>query len=123
MQFTVNSALWRQVFAVPAEITDRHIRMCSGVALKCLLLLLRDPDVFGDPKAIADRLGQPVSEISDALSYWLETGVLSSSGPRWTGHSFTASPSCFGTAGGGSGSRPAAFRRLRPACCPASFSA
>lgn len=58
MQFTVNSALWRQVFAVPSEITDRHIRMCSGVALKCLLLLLRDPDAFGDPKAIADRLGQ-----------------------------------------------------------------
>lgn len=54
MQFTVNSALWRQVFAVPSEITDRHIRMCSGVALKCLLLLLRDPDAFGDPKAIAD---------------------------------------------------------------------
>ena len=68
MQFTVNSALWRQVFAVPSEITDRHIRMCSGVALKCLLLLLRDPDAFGDPKAIADRLGQPVSEISDAIS-------------------------------------------------------
>ncbi len=81
MQFTVNSALWRQVFAVPSEITDRHIRMCSGVALKCLLLLLRDPDAFGDPKAIADRLGQPVSEISDALSYWLETGVLSPSCP------------------------------------------
>lgn len=76
MSFSVDPALWRRVFAVPADIADRHIKLCSGVALKCLLLLLRDPDAFGDPAAIAKRLGQPVSEVSDALAYWAESGVL-----------------------------------------------
>ncbi len=76
MSFSVNPTLWRQVFAVPSDIADRHIKLCSGVALKCLLLLLRDPETFGDPAAIAKRLGQPVSEVSDALAYWVESGVL-----------------------------------------------
>lgn len=76
MQFSINPTLWSKVFAVPTEITDNHIRRCTGFGVKCLLMILRDPAGLCDAKAIAERLGQPVSEVFDALSYWVESGVL-----------------------------------------------
>lgn len=78
MSYSVNPALWSRAFPVPADITDKHIKMCSGVALKCLLLILRSPDEFCDINVLAEKLNQPVSEISDALNYWEEQGVLTS---------------------------------------------
>ncbi len=76
MQCSINPALWGQVFAVPTEITDRYIRLCPGVALKCLLLVLRDPTLLGDPQAIAQRLGQSISEVNDAFVQLTELGIL-----------------------------------------------
>lgn len=76
MSYSVNPSLWSRVFPIPTDITDKHIKMCSGVALKCLLLILRAPDEFNEAAALANKLNQPVSEIADALNYWEEQGIL-----------------------------------------------
>lgn len=76
MSYAVNPSLWSRVFPIPTEITDKHIKMCSGVALKCLLLLLRSPDEFCEVQSLAQKLNQPLSEIADALNYWEEQGIL-----------------------------------------------
>ncbi len=78
MKYTVNPAVWNRVFPVPCDITDKHIKMCSGLALKCLLLILRDPDEYGEVASLAKKLGQPQSEITDALNFWEEQGILAS---------------------------------------------
>ena len=76
MKYTVNPAVWSRVFPIPSDITDKHIKLCSGLALKCLLLILRSPDEYAEVSALSIKLGQPQSEITDALNFWEEQGIL-----------------------------------------------
>ena len=76
MDYSINPAVWSRAFPIPCDITDKHIKMCSGVALKCLLLILRSPDEYGSIEVLAKKLGQPNSEIADALNYWEEQGII-----------------------------------------------
>lgn len=76
MAYALNPILWRRMFPVPAQVVERHIKLCSGVSLKCLLLLLHAPDDCCDAQSISARLGISAAEVSDALNYWLENGIL-----------------------------------------------
>jgi DnaD/phage-associated family protein len=76
LPYRLRAALWEQVFAVPCAVTDNHIKLCSGVALKVLLLILRHPGSPGDAASLAKRLNLPAADIADALNYWVESGVL-----------------------------------------------
>jgi len=76
VDYSINPAIWSRAFPIPCDITDKHIKMCSGVALKCLLLILRSPDEYGSVEALAKKLGQPNGEIADALNYWEEQGII-----------------------------------------------
>lgn len=76
MSYALNPTFWRRMFPVPADVVERHIKLCSGVSLKCLLLLLHSPDTCCDAQSISARLGISAAEVSDALNYWLENGVL-----------------------------------------------
>ena len=76
---------WGRVFAVPSNVIDSHIKLCSGVALKVLMLVYRYPDEELDEESIAEKLSLPRCDISDALSYWVQSGVLAASGePKGT---------------------------------------
>lgn len=76
MAYTLNSAFWRRMFPVPREVVEQHIKLCSGVSLKCLLLLLHSPDDCCNAEGLSARLGISAAEVSDALNYWLESGIL-----------------------------------------------
>lgn len=76
MAYRLKADLWGQVFAIPSQLVDQHIKMGSGAAWKVLLLLLRHPDAGLEAGAISQRLGLSGADVSDALNYWLETGVL-----------------------------------------------
>ncbi len=76
MAYALNPVLWRRMFPVPAQVIERHIKLCSGVSLKCLLLILHAPDDCYDAQSISARLGIPAAEVADALNYWLENGIL-----------------------------------------------
>lgn len=77
MTYCFNPSLYRgQVLAFPTELIEAHIRLCSSFSLKCLLLLWSDPLRYPDAAAIAERLGQSLSEVADALAYWEDSGVL-----------------------------------------------
>jgi len=76
MAYQVNPALWNGVFAVPACIADEHLRLCSGLALKVLLQILRHPEQAHTASTLADALRQAQSDVADALNYWEEHGVL-----------------------------------------------
>ncbi len=76
MAYALNPILWRRMFPVPAQVIERHIKLCSGVSLKCLLLLLNAPDDCCDAQSISAKLGISPAEVSDALNYWIENGIL-----------------------------------------------
>lgn len=64
------------VFMLPASVVDRHIRLAGAAQLKVLLWLSRSGISTFDAAACAAALRLPVADCTDALRYWVETGVL-----------------------------------------------
>lgn len=80
MSYSVNPSVFKSIFAVPADIVDKHIRLANGDQLKVLLWILRNsPDNPDIDKMCAD-LRMNKTDALDYLQYWVLTGVLSDSG-------------------------------------------
>jgi len=79
MGYRVENALWNSVFAVPAGLVDKHLKLCGGPELKVLLAVLRN-NATAAPENIAGFLGLSVAEVIGALNYWVQAGVLTVSG-------------------------------------------
>lgn len=75
MAFCLGNGMWEQVFAVPSAVTDQYLKIASGLSVKVLLLILRNSGNLNTAE-IAVLLGQSVSDIQDAIYYWVECGVL-----------------------------------------------
>jgi len=81
MDYNINLGAWNSVFAVPSIVVDKHIKMAGSAQLKVLLFLLRHAgDDVVCQNNISKAIGLSNADISDALQYWLESGVLKQSG-------------------------------------------
>ena len=69
-----------EVFALPAQVVDRHIRLAGSAQLKVLLWLARAGRGTFDADACAAAIGLSAADCTDALQYWVETGLLAVSG-------------------------------------------
>ena len=76
MSITVSANLRGGVFAVPNQVADQHLKFCSALHLKVLLLALRRSDQPVDADAIAAFLRQDRKDVADAVAYWLEAGIF-----------------------------------------------
>lgn len=76
MDYRLNFEKIGPLFAVPTEVVDAHIKLCSGVALKLLLVLLRQNGV-AQTAALAQQLGLSPADVRDELQYWVNAGLLS----------------------------------------------
>lgn len=75
MAYQLGTGIWTNIFAVPCDIVDRHIKLCSPLSLKVLMVLLRHGgDLSLD--GLAKALGQSRADVQDALNYWIANGVL-----------------------------------------------
>ena len=79
MNFQLNLGVWGSVFAVPACVVDNYIKIASGEQLKVLLYLLKNAGVPLRSADIAAVTGVSESEAEDALIFWENVGVVSSS--------------------------------------------
>ena len=79
MDYTVASSQWKTVFAVPTEIVDQHIKVCGAASLRALMIVLRHGGQASD-ETVSSVLSMELSEVRDAMRYWIETGVLTASG-------------------------------------------
>jgi DnaD/phage-associated family protein len=91
LAFRLNPTVWENVFAVPSSIVERHIKLCSGVSLKLLLVILCCPNSAQTESELSKRLNLPISDVLDALNYWIESGVLLSESNTDTSISVKAS--------------------------------
>jgi len=73
--YGVGNGIWGRVFAVPADVVDKHIKLCGAVSLKVLLMLLRAESPM-DTAQLAELLGQSPADIQDAVNYWVEHGII-----------------------------------------------
>lgn len=79
MSIKLNLGSWSSVFAVPSKIVDEGLKFSDGVKLKVLLFVLRNADKDIDDNAISDATGVNVTDIPEALDYWVSMGILQKS--------------------------------------------
>lgn len=80
MSYLVNPGAWQKMFAVPSEIVDKHIRLAGSLQLKVLLVILRYSAEGIDAEKISEILKTDKADVSDAMHYWAENGILFESG-------------------------------------------
>ena len=76
MAYRVNFLSYDGVFALPNCVVDEHLKLCGAVSLKALLFLLRTGKPEISAEEIAGVLSVSVGDAKDALSYWVDKGVL-----------------------------------------------
>ena len=76
MSITINLGAWNSVFAVPSKIVDEGLKFSDGVKLKVLLYVLRNAGSELDLHAISKATGVNVTDIPEALDYWVNMEVL-----------------------------------------------
>ncbi len=64
------------LLALPSVVVTRHLKMAGAVQLKVLLWLASEGKGEFDAQACGTAIGQAPADCTDALQYWLETGVL-----------------------------------------------
>ena len=78
MNYSVNPSMFKSIFAVPADVVDKHIRLANEHQLKVLLWILRNSPDSPDISAMCKALKIKREDAEDYLQYWVLTGVISS---------------------------------------------
>ncbi len=76
MSVKINLGAWSSVFAVPSKVVDEGLKFSDGVKLKVLLCVLRNADKNITEAEISKITGVNVTDIPEALDYWVSMGVL-----------------------------------------------
>lgn len=76
MSIRVAPELLGEVFFLPKAVVDEHVAYVNGQQLKVLLFVLRHVGDALCVQDLADGLHMTPADVSDALQYWLTTGVL-----------------------------------------------
>lgn len=83
MSIKLNLGAWQSVFAVPSKIVDEGLKFADGVKLKVLLYVLRNAGSELDIDAVSKATGINVTDIPEALEYWVNMEVLAKSGTEF----------------------------------------
>lgn len=77
MNFRINLGQWNDIFAVPADVVEKYIKLASGKALKVLLYLLYHNKKALATETIAENLAVTADEVEEAMLFWEQVGVIS----------------------------------------------
>lgn len=72
MNYTINPNEYFNMFACPKSVVDEHLKLCNEVQLKVLISLLSGKGI----EEIADALSMTLTDIKDALDFWVNRGVV-----------------------------------------------
>lgn len=84
MSLNINLGAWNSVFAVPSKIVDEGLKFSDGVKLKVLLYVLRNAGTQLEIESVSKATGVNVTDIPEALEYWVNMGILSNSGSTYS---------------------------------------
>lgn len=76
MNYYINPTAFSAAFTVPADVVDRHLKLARGEHIKVLLYLLRRLSAKTPPEEIAAATGLSVYDVTEALLYWADAGIL-----------------------------------------------
>ena len=75
MKVQLNMAGWHGVYALPADVADKHLKLASHEALKVILALTRQGTGV-EEEALCRELGITAAQLDEALLYWEQAGLL-----------------------------------------------
>lgn len=81
MSYYINHEALSAPFMVPSAVVDKHLRLATDVQLKVLLFVLRNISSGIDTVLTAEALAMPQSEVEDALTFWVQCGILGCNEP------------------------------------------
>lgn len=77
MNYKINPLAFTGIFAVPTVVVDENLRLASAIQLRTILYMLRhNADGLCSVSDIAKATGHNEEDISDALIFWEERGLL-----------------------------------------------
>ena len=76
MSINIDLGAWNSIFAVPSKVVDEGLKFSDGVKLKVLLFVLRNAGRSVDDTEISKATGVNVTDIPEALDYWVSIGVF-----------------------------------------------
>ena len=76
MSYMISLGAWGSVFAVPSSVVDKHIKLASESQLKVLLYILRNAEHGNNIEDMASSLNISCEEAENALSFWIERGLI-----------------------------------------------
>lgn len=76
MTYTLNPSVYGATFSLPAMIADKHLKLANEIQLKVIIYIMRNSAEQINEKVIAEFLCVPESEVSDALLFWSQCGIL-----------------------------------------------
>ncbi|MFZ2798377.1 MAG: DNA replication protein DnaD, partial [Ruminococcus bromii] len=74
MSINIDLGAWNSIFAVPSKVVDEGLKFSDGVKLKVLLFVLRNAGSSFDESEISKATGVNVTDIPEALDYWVSMG-------------------------------------------------
>lgn len=80
MSYKMSPSAWGNVFPVPSQIVDKHIRVASKDQLKVILWLLRHAGEEPSIEQLCEALKYDPSDAEDYLQYWVNTGIIINDG-------------------------------------------
>lgn len=84
MAVKINLGAWDSVFAVPSQVVDEGLKFSDGVKLKVLLFVLRNAGSNFTDKDISEATGVNITDIPEALDYWVSMGILQKSSGEYS---------------------------------------
>lgn len=76
MDYCINLGCWGEIFAVPAAVVDRYLKMAGRLQLQVLLYMLRNSGKKLQSSDIERAVGQSGEAVEEALCFWQEAGIL-----------------------------------------------
>lgn len=76
MNYYINPACLTSVFTVPSIVADNHLKFAKAEHLKVLIYILRNISNFDEVSLIAEATDLSEYEVSEALLYWADAGIL-----------------------------------------------
>ena len=77
MNFKINPSAYGDVFVLPKAVVNNNLRLAGAIQLKALLYLYCNSGTKDTScEAIAEALGADKGDVSDAMIFWCERGLV-----------------------------------------------
>ena len=77
MGYSIQPHAYQNLFAVPRDVVEKHIKLAGSAQLKALLWMFCHTGEQVEAEDISAAIGLPRADVADAMQYWIAAGIIS----------------------------------------------